>query len=185
MSGRKEQIIQAAIQIIADEGYSGLSMRAAARASGLKLGALQYHFPTLQDLLRGIAGFISQQYFESVAGLSEPEDRLKLADIVRIILDDEPGDVLNSDRLFPQLWAMALVEPIMHDLLGEIYGYYLDIVEKSLIDEGIPTPRVHARVLMVLLESSSLFLAWDPRVKSVKKSEQELLLAYLDTLKSS
>lgn len=185
MSERKEQIIQEAIGIIAEEGYSSLSMRAVARASGLKLGALQYHFPTWQDLLRGVADHISHQYFESVAGLSEPEDHLKLADIVRIILDDEPGDVLNSDRLFPQLWAMALVEPIMNDLLGEIYGYYLDIVEKALIDEDIPTPRVHARVLMALLESSSLFLAWDPRAKNIKKSERELLLAYLDTITSS
>ena len=185
MSGRKEQSIQAAIGIIAEEGYSSLSMRAVARASGLKLGALQYHFPTWKDLLRGVAGHISHQYFESVAGLSKPEDHLKLADIVRVILDDEPGDALNSDKLFPQLWAMALVEPIMDELLGEIYGYYLDIVEKALIDENIPTPRVHARVLMTLLESSSLFLTWDPRVKNIKMSERELLLAYLDTITSS
>ena len=178
MSERKRQIILEAIGIIAEEGYSSLSMRAVARASGLKLGALQYHFPTWQDLLRGVADYISHQYFESVAGLNEPGAHLKLADIVRIILDDEPGDVLNSDRLFPQLWAMALVEPIMHDLLG-------DIVEKALIDEDIPTPRVLARVFMVLLESSSLFLAWDPRAKNIKKSERELLLTYLDTITSS
>ena len=128
---------------------------------------------------------ISHQYFESNAGLSDREAHLKLADIVRIILDDEPGDVLNSEKLFPQLWAMALVEPVMNDLLGEIYGYYLDIVEKALIEEDIPTPRVHARVLMALMESSALFLAWDPRAKNIKKSERELLLAYLDTITSS
>ena len=185
MSERKEQIIQEAIKIVAEEGYGNLSMRAVARASGLKLGALQYHFPRWQDLLRGIADHISHEYFESVVGLSDREAHLKLADIVRIILDDEPGDVLNSEKLFPQLWAMALVEPIMNDLLGEIYGYYLDIVEKALIEEDIPTPRVHARVLTALLESSSLFLSWDSRVKNIKKSERELLIAYLDTITSS
>ncbi len=70
-------------------------------------------------------------------------------------------------------------------MLGEIYGYYLDVVEKALIDEDIPTPRVHARVLMALLESSALFLAWDPQAKNIKKSERELLLVYLDTITSS
>jgi AcrR family transcriptional regulator len=159
-------------------------MRAVARASGLKLGALQYHFPTWQDLLRGVADYISHQYFDSHAELSEGEHHPKLADIVQFILDDEPGDALNSNRFFPQLWAMALVEPIMNDLLGEIYGHYLDILEKALIDADIPTPRVHARVLMALLESSSLFLAWDSRAKNIKKSERELVLAYVDSITS-
>lgn len=44
MSGRKQQILQAAIDIIVDQGYASLSMRAVARASDVKLGALQYHF---------------------------------------------------------------------------------------------------------------------------------------------
>ena len=46
MSERKQQILQAAVDIIVDEGYGSLSMRALARASGIKLGALQYHFRT-------------------------------------------------------------------------------------------------------------------------------------------
>ena len=42
MSERKQEIMQTAIEIIADEGYASLSMRALARAVGMKLGALQY-----------------------------------------------------------------------------------------------------------------------------------------------
>ena len=52
MSGRKQQILQSAIHIIAEEGYGALTMRALARASDLKLGALQYHYPTRDDMLR-------------------------------------------------------------------------------------------------------------------------------------
>ena len=47
---RKREILQIAIEIIADEGYSSLTMRSLARASGMKLGALQYHFRTWEDL---------------------------------------------------------------------------------------------------------------------------------------
>lgn len=43
---RKRQILEAAIEIISPEGYANLSMRALARASDPKLGALQYQFPT-------------------------------------------------------------------------------------------------------------------------------------------
>ena len=38
---RKTEILRSAIELIADEGYGSLSMRALARASGMKLGALQ------------------------------------------------------------------------------------------------------------------------------------------------
>jgi hypothetical protein len=48
MSERKKQIVQAAIEIIASEDYGKLGMRALARASGMKLGALQYHLPHLR-----------------------------------------------------------------------------------------------------------------------------------------
>ena len=42
MSGdRKAEILRAAIELIADEGYGSLSMRALVRASGMKLGALR------------------------------------------------------------------------------------------------------------------------------------------------
>ena len=40
---RRREILRTAIDIIADEGYSCLTMRSLARASGMKLGALQYH----------------------------------------------------------------------------------------------------------------------------------------------
>ena len=51
---RKQEILQIAIEIIADEGYSSLTMRSLARASGMKLGALQYHFRTWEALLRAL-----------------------------------------------------------------------------------------------------------------------------------
>ena len=52
---RKTEIVRAAIELIADEGYGSLSMRALARASGMKLGALQYHFRTWDALLVALA----------------------------------------------------------------------------------------------------------------------------------
>ena len=58
---RKLEILQFAIEIIAEEGYSSLSMRSLARASGMKLGALQYYFRTWEDLLRSLVGVIESE----------------------------------------------------------------------------------------------------------------------------
>ncbi len=41
---RNQEILQTAMEIMEDEGYASPSMRALARVSGIKLGALQYPF---------------------------------------------------------------------------------------------------------------------------------------------
>ena len=73
---RKTEILRAAIELIADEGYGSLSMRALARASGMKLGALQYHFRTWDALLVALVAYIESEIiaaFESGVGeLEQP-----------------------------------------------------------------------------------------------------------------
>ncbi|MAI78337.1 MAG: hypothetical protein CL917_05325 [Deltaproteobacteria bacterium] len=203
MNERKEQIIGEAIKIVANEGYGKLSMRAVARKSGLKLGALQYHFPLWGDLLKGIAEYIMTKYFgdtelsrQNPISLANQENYAQshardgetwpqLRALVKAILKDEAGAELNSETLFPQLWAMAQVEPIMDELMGEIYGQYLDVLERTLVESDVPNPRTHARALVTLLESSILFLHWDKRVKDSLESEGELVFAYVDSLTSA
>ena len=58
---RKTEILRSAIELIADEGYGSLSMRALARASGMKLGALQYHFRTWDALLIALVAYIEAE----------------------------------------------------------------------------------------------------------------------------
>ena len=62
MAKRKQQILETAIEIIATQGYAKLTMRALARASGMKLGALQYHFRTWDELLVALATYIGAEY---------------------------------------------------------------------------------------------------------------------------
>jgi AcrR family transcriptional regulator len=62
MTDRRNQILQTAIEMIADEGYAELSMRALARVSEMKLGALQYHFKTADALLRAVVSHIANAY---------------------------------------------------------------------------------------------------------------------------
>ena len=69
---RKTEILRSAIELIADEGYGSLSMRALARASGMKLGALQYHFRTWDALLFALVAYIEAEIisaFDASKGL--------------------------------------------------------------------------------------------------------------------
>jgi len=180
VSDRKHQILNEAIKIIATEGYGKLTMRALARASGMKLGALQYHFRTWEDMLRALAAHISNTYSQSFAALTAETDALGLRDLVKFIFDDAPGFKLHSDRLFPQLWAMARVEPVMETLLDDIYVEYLEKLEEWLVDMGSPEPRAEALALMSLLEGSTLFVGSDRRWAGDAEAVHEAVLAFID-----
>ncbi len=180
VSDRKQQILEEAIGIIASEGYGKLTMRALARASGMKLGALQYHFRTWEHMLRALAAYIAETYRQSFEALKSDADGLGLRDVVKFILDDVPGSAFQADRLFPQLWAMARVEPVMETLLDDIYVEYLDKLEKRLGDMGSKTPRAEALALMSLLEGSTLFVGSDRRWADDADAVRDAALAIID-----
>jgi AcrR family transcriptional regulator len=180
VSDRKQQILQEAIGIIASEGYGKLTMRALARASGMKLGALQYHFRTWEDMLRALATYISDEYRQSFEALMSDGESPSLQDIVRFILDDAPGSALQSDRLFPQLWAMERVEPVMETLLDNIYVVYLARLEERLVVAGSIAPRAEALALMSLLEGATLFVGDGRRWADDADAVRDAALAFID-----
>ena len=179
-SDRKQEILQNAIDIIVSEGCGKLTMRALARASGMKLGALQYHFRTWRDLLQALASHIAISYRQSFAALESYEGPLSIRDIAKFLFDDEPGTALQAARLFPQLWSMARVEPVMEKLLDDIYQEYLDKLETELVAMNAKAPRAEALMLMSFLEGATLFVASDRPWAGDKVAVREAMLAIID-----
>jgi AcrR family transcriptional regulator len=181
MSERKKQILQAAIDIIAGQGYGALTMRALARASGIKLGALQYHFKTRDDMLRALVGYIAEEYQKSLESVAIDSDSLEITDVINFILDDAVDNALQADRLWPQLWAMGQVEPLVTDLIDEIYDKYLLIIQSLLETAGSESPRAEALCLMSMIEGSTLFLGRGRRWESDAKAVHEVMLGFIET----
>ena len=159
MSSRKQQILQQAAELIAFKGYAAFTMRAVARESGLTLGALQYHYRTREALLRALVDYIAHQYRVSLQTyLSEIDEKVP---VLQAILDfaiiDPAEDLLHGDRLFPQLWAMSLVEPIVKELMDALYDEYLLFIEACLREQGVVEPRADALALMAMFEGFTLF----------------------------
>ena len=181
LSDRKQQILQAAIEIIASKGYGKLTMRALARASGMKLGALQYHFRTWEDMLRALATYIGDAYQRSWEALYLSGEEVSLRDLVRFIMDDPAGTTLSGDEFFPQLWAMAQVEPAMAEKLDELYAVYLEKLEDRLTALGSRAPAADALAVMSLLEGAMVFVGngrrWANQRDAVRDAIRKLLEA--------
>lgn len=179
LDARKQEVLVAAITIIASQGYAQLTMRALARASGMKLGALQYHFRTWEDLLRALADYIEATYEQSLDSVQAEIGEITLKDLVLFILDDTPGAFLHSDHLFPQLWAMAQVEPVMAKLIDNIYAKYLSRLEQCLKALDCPSPKSEALMLISLLEGSVVFVGsgrgWNKHAAPLGKTILEMI----------
>ena len=179
MTERQQEILQTAIEIIADEGYAALSMRALARASGMKLGALQYHFRTAEDLLRALVDYIAQSYRHSFQTLERRNESPDLLEIVAFVLDDEAGEALCGDRLWPQLWAMQQVEPLVSDLVEGVYADYIATLEEALANLGSSAPHTDALWLMSLLEGTTIFMGggrrWAGDAQAVRDRVLEII----------
>lgn len=175
MSQRQQEILQTAIEIIADEGYSSLTMRHLARASGMKLGALQYHFRTWDALIRAMVDYLSDQFRDLF--VNSEGHPLGIHAIAEIMLSE---DAQAQDALWPQLWAMQQVEPLVSDLLEDVYAEYLQLLEKAFEAEGSQSPRAEAICLMALLESEALFTGKGRRWESDRSAVHKTILNFID-----
>lgn len=73
---RREQLVDAALSVILEQGYGGVSIEAIARAAGVTRPVIYDHFPNLGTLL---------------SALVEREERVSREQLERVVPDD-PGD---------------------------------------------------------------------------------------------
>ena len=59
---RVQAILTATIDLLILEGFGDFSVRRVASAVGVNLSAVQFYFPTRDDLMRAVATFITYQY---------------------------------------------------------------------------------------------------------------------------
>ena len=106
---RRSAILDAAEQLIANEGYAAFTARRVATIVDIKLASLQYYFSTRGALLEATIDNILSKYIEETdrvfAGSSQSPER-QMEKAVQWLLDDIRNSPQTSS-LFPQLWALA------------------------------------------------------------------------------
>ena len=82
---RREQLIDAALDVILERGYGGVSIEAIAREAGITRPVVYDHFPNLNRLLHAVI---------------EREERLSLRQLAEVVPEDpgdhEPGELLAA-----------------------------------------------------------------------------------------
>jgi len=82
---RREHLIDAALEVILERGYAGVSIKAIAREAGITRPVVYDHFPNLNRLLHAVI---------------EREERISLEQLAQVVPEDpgdhEPGELLTA-----------------------------------------------------------------------------------------
>jgi TetR/AcrR family transcriptional regulator, regulator of biofilm formation and stress response len=106
--GRRDRIIDACLDVIAEYGVAGTSHRRVAAAADVPLGSMTYHFAGMDELLheafRRFARSVSDRFEQRMAGAADPTEAREA--IVALITED----VFDSQRalvLTHELYTLA------------------------------------------------------------------------------
>jgi AcrR family transcriptional regulator len=95
-SDRRRELVAAAYQRLANEGFEGLRTRDVAADAGVNIATLHYYFPTKEALIRGVIGLAMQRFVATMPGDGTPIIQLRGH-------LDELATLLKTDH---QLWSV-------------------------------------------------------------------------------
>jgi AcrR family transcriptional regulator len=152
------KIVQAARELLMEEGSAQFSMRNVAARAGVHLANVQYYFKTREDLVRALLQETGARYRAAYDALiaSAPADRLGRFEAV---VDFNLKDIATWEtrRYFIQLWALlTTLDGDSGNLMSDLYA--IDIQQLSdciadLVPDTDPAEvRRRASVLAALIE---------------------------------
>ncbi|MEU1369597.1 TetR family transcriptional regulator [Streptomyces sp. NPDC005803] len=117
---RRERIITAALDLIAEEGVAGTSHRKVAARAGVPLGSMTYHFGGMDELLREafirFSSSIVAVFEERLGAAGTPDEaREAVADLVHHLSGGNQRELV----LTHELYTLAARKPAYRELTRE------------------------------------------------------------------
>ncbi|WP_141577464.1 TetR/AcrR family transcriptional regulator [Actinomadura sp. WMMA1423] len=153
MSAR-DQILHATLRLIGEQGIGAVTNRAVARAAGVSLGSLTYHFPSQEDLLReALHTFVEQEiaritaYVQALAesGIAPVEAADEVEKAVIGVAHD-PEQLANLE-----LHLHAARNPALRETSTRSVEAYDRLAAAILTSLGIPDAERHAPATVAML----------------------------------
>lgn len=116
---RRQEILDAALQVFAQRGYSAATNAEIAREAGVTAAALYYYFPSKADLFRAAVSRQQEQALPPVHVLQGHVEGLPLALALRRLL--EGGLAMLGSERGRALVSIVLAEGPRHPELAEIW----------------------------------------------------------------
>lgn len=133
----KERIMRAAVQQFTLLGYEGAAVRDIARAAGVNIGLIRYHFGTKADLYRDTLAYLAEPYNEvclsalRAAKSSGSAEEILVSWLLAPITDWQDDCVAGGEEVLCFLNKMGYEDP---ELTREVYESHYSYAQQEWED---------------------------------------------------
>ena len=130
---QREVFAEAAMRLIAREGFDGMTMRAVAKEAGLSYGSLFHYFQSKEELLECAARCLARN--QIAESRDEGRRRSGMAQLERLLCLDAVVDDASSRDAWVVWTAFALeaaIKPSLRSLHAEMIERWLETLRHSL-----------------------------------------------------
>lgn len=146
----KEQMLQAAYEILKEEGYAAVNIKTIAANAGCSTQPISWQFGNMQGLRKELYGYASQQIFGGIetkvanmnamtaffeTGKIYISSAFDYPHVFRFLCVDDPGDIVEENNNVVQL----LGDDFIKDLLAKEIALSRDEIDKIVADIVIYT----------------------------------------------
>jgi AcrR family transcriptional regulator len=177
-TGNRRELILAAYNRIATDGFEGLRTRDVAADAGVNIGTLHYYFPSKEKLIQAVVRYTNSRFAGTLSGTGTAAERLlrHLEGIRHLLLTDE------------QLWSTSSEVAIRagrDPVIGEVvqngqrhwFGYVSELVARGVAERAL-TPDLQpdrvASVLISAMRGLSMPIATSDRADRIEQTFDQL-----------
>jgi AcrR family transcriptional regulator len=165
----RERLLQAAIELFAEHGYSGTSIDHICRRTGIVKTALYWHFGNKEGLLATaidrVAGDWIDEIERSAYATADPQERLKLAIVGLRRLVEERPHLLRM--LVGVAYERTESSPTTRAALQQVFQRAVDAIARAtadVVDYPAEDLQGFAHLVLALLISASLRRLIEPEL---------------------
>lgn len=168
---RREELVRAAFNQIAEHGFEGLRTRDVANEVGVNIATLHYYFPTKEALIQGVLDQAMAKFRSTLEPHGSPSDQLRNhLRGVRKLMTDEP----EVATVMGELALRSTRDKSIASIMEKMYEYWHTTMRGLLrraVREGGAPPELDSDAVASLI-ITTLTATTLPSLRSSNRSDQ-------------
>jgi len=165
---RKDQILDAALTVLVQNGYEGSRMDDVVSESQLSKGAIYWYYKSKKDMYLDLVNFWVIRYSATINHLVENDQSApdQLKSLFNYFIDQYESDP-DPFIALTEFWSMAQKDNDFRSKLQKVYSQFLEVLEK-IVAKGVKDGdfkkldiRITAMSIMLNVESINWFTLFD------------------------
>jgi len=187
---RREEIVEAFFEVVAQKGFIKATMREIAEATGCSQGMLHHYFKNKESMVLGVMDHMVTSYTAEIRGeiarRKSAEDRMRF--LFSWFFDLERFD-LKFSRAWMEFWVLSKTHPAISRAMTRCYKTVKEVVA-GVINDGIKSrefrkvdPELMANLILGSLEGGTVLWVVDKEALPVEKTSTQRAEVFMHYLK--